>query len=107
MPDLLDRILGYLEPDESTLSVSYTSFLAALREIQRGELTQQQVVDALALTPADLAGALVVYNAIFVAGTLPVEEFVDLMVLGSTRNRSNPSGANYYSKATVMARLGL
>lgn len=100
-------MLGNLEPDETHLAVSYLVLIAAMFEFNRGNLTQNAIVNALSLSPADLAGFTTVYMAIFVNGTYDIQEFTDVIVLGSTRNRADPNGAPYYSKATVKSRLGL
>jgi len=105
--DLLDRILGNLTTAESGLGISLEIIVAAMREVNRGELTQAQVKNALSLTNADAAGFLSVYNQIFTSGTLTLEELRDVLVLGETRNRADLAGAPYYNKALVKSRLGL
>jgi hypothetical protein len=109
MSDLLDRVLGLLDAAESHRAVPYDSLLAAMREIQRGNLTQNQVVAALELTAGETTALTTVYNKLFGgAPTMTVAEFEDLMVLGSTRNREDGSqNAPYYSKTVVKNRLGL
>lgn len=107
-PDLLDRLLGYLTSEQSHLAVPHPVLLAAMREIQRGRLTQNQVKNALALTDADVIGLTTVYNKLFgPSPTLTVGEYSDLLVLGETRNRADATGGPYYTKATVKSRLGL
>ena len=109
MPDLLDRVLGYLEPDESHLAISRHVIEAAMDEFNRGSIPNANAVKlALGLTDSDLAGFTVVYLSIYgPAPTITIEEFRSVVVLGGTRNRNDPDGENYYSKATVVARLGL
>jgi len=109
MPDLLDRVLGYLEPDESNLSISRDVIEATMDEFNRGEIPNQNAVKAaLGLTDADLAGFTTVYLSIYgPTPTLSIEEFRSVTALGATRNRNDPSGAAYYSKAKVKTRLGL
>lgn len=107
VPDLLDRILGNLTEEESELSISYPVIIAVMREFNRGELTQNQIVNNLNLSAADWAGLSTVYTNVFVTGTYTMDEVEDLLVLGSTRNRSQSSGDPYYAKATIKSRLGL
>ncbi len=107
MPDLLDRMLGYLDEDQSELAVSPEVIISAMFDFDRGILDQAQIRTNLALTRADWDALTVVYAAIFVGGTLDVEEFRNLMAFGSTRNRSDPTGAAYYPKSKVKTRLGL
>lgn len=107
MADLLDRVFGYLALGEGSLAISVHVIVAAMREVNRGDRTLAEITTALALTPADVTGLTTVYAQIFTAGTLSMEEFFDVIALGSTRNRSVQTGAPYYSKATVKTRLGL
>lgn len=108
MADLLDRLLGNLAPEESSLSVNPTAMLAGMREVQRGRITRAQLVTALSLTAQDQVGFDIVYTKMFVAPTtLPVNEFTDLFALGTSRNRADATGMPFYSKATIKTRLGL
>jgi hypothetical protein len=106
--DLLDRVLGYLEPQESHLSVGHNVIVAALRERQRGRLTRAQIKTALALTDADDTGLNTVYQNIYGGSPIYTIEFLtDLLILGSTRNRADSGGAAYYTKTKVKTDLGL
>lgn len=108
MADLLDRVLGNLPPEESQLVLPPDTIIAAMRERQRGRITQAQITSALALTASDEIGFNMVYAAVFGgAPTLTIEEVRDLLMLGNTRNRQSQSGAAYYSKAQIATRLGL
>lgn len=108
MADLLDRVLGYLEPQESNLSVGVNVIIAALRERQRGHLTRNQIKAALALTDADDTGLNTVYQNVYGGAPTYAVDFVqDTLILGSTRNRADSGGAAYYTKAKVKADLGL
>jgi hypothetical protein len=109
MADLLDRVLGLLTAAESHRAIPYNALLAAMREVQRGELTQGQVNAALELSGAEITALWgTVYEQLFGgAPTLSVAEFEDLLVLGATRNREDASGVPYYAKNLVMTRLGL
>src|SRR5262245_33928109 len=106
--DLLDRVLGNLTPEESNLVLPPDSLIAALRERQRGRLTRNQIKNALGLTNADDTSLNTVYtNITQLVPLYSFDEVRDLLMLGCTRNRNDPAGAAYYSKATILSRLGL
>ena len=109
MPDLLDRVLGYLDPDtEGHLSLTYPVLVAAMYELNRSKLNRAEIMSALGLTKADLDMLNFIYDSIFVRASYDVQDFINLLVLGATRNRSaGVAGPTYYDKATVKARLGL
>ena len=107
MADLLDRMLGYLDPNESNLAVAPEVIIAAMYEFDRSNLTETQIRTSLALTQEDWDGLVFVYGEIFTNFTYDIEEFRNLFTLGGTRNRSSTFGIPYYDKTTVMTRLGL
>lgn len=108
MANLLDRVLGLLTPDESSLVLPPGSIIAALRERQRGNITQAQINSVLALTASDTTGFNLVFGKLTSSpATLTYEELADLLALGNTRNRASQTGAAYYTKAQIKTRLGL
>lgn len=106
-PDLLDRLLGLLTPEQSTLALPPASMIAALRERQRGQLTRAQIKSALGLSDADDTSLNTVYLTATAGVSYNFDTVLDLLVLGSTRNRLSQSGAPYYTKATIKTRLGI
>lgn len=108
MPDLLDRCLGLLTPEESHLVLPPDSLMAAMRERQRGRITRAAIKSALRLSDADDTGLNTVYqNCISITPPYTFEEVRDLLMLGATRNRLSQTGDPYYTKAQIKTRLGL
>lgn len=108
-PDLLDRLLGLLTPEQSTLALPPVAIIAAMRERQRGQITRANIAAVLGLSAEEDTALNTIYQNC-VALILPPYNFdtvLDLLNLGATRNRIDPNGAPYYTKAQIKTRLGI
>lgn len=92
---LYERLVGFENP-----KIPVHQFMALLAERRRGQVTNQQVVDALGLDPAERTELLALVTRVQ-ADTLTAIEIHDVLMLAEA------GWAPYGSVAAVKARFGV